>query len=339
MKTVWKVVIILVAVGIMLSVVGLSMGASRALYLNRTGVYLDDGVKEWIKEPNLGYFKNIDINAGFGDVEFLSSDKYSMEIYGCEEDWEWTLNGETLSVKFRPKQKMSMKISLFDFNFSEERDQVKVYLPADAKLETVTVNTDSGKIKLGGFSAVDVQIHNLFGNVELSGIVSDKLSVELDSGNFSGGNLSAKTLYYKNSFGKGDFRAIGADKFTAKCDSGDLILNDCAFNDTNISNSFGKITANGIESPKTNISADSGDIKLEGKFSGETVIDARFGSIKLVTSMKKELYSFDISTSFGNVTFDNNRVGGNTSIFSGNTLENHLKIHADSGDIEVVFAP
>jgi len=339
MKTVWKVVIILVAAGIMLSVIGLSMGASRALYLGRAGVYIDDADKVWIKEPDLGHFKNIDISATFGDVEFLSSDKYGIELYGREEDWEWAIDGETLSVKYKLKQKMSMKISLFDFNWNEDRDQVKVYLPAGVKLETVTVRTDSGKINLSGFSADDVQIHNSFGNVELSGIVGDKLRVELDSGSFSGNNLNAKTLHYNNKFGKGDFRAINADVFTAECDSGDLVLNDCVFSDTTISNSFGKITASGIESPKTNISADSGDINLDGRFSGETIINAKFGGVKLVTSMKKELYSFDISANFGKVTFDNNRVGSNTSVISGNTLENHLKIHADSGDIEVVFAP
>jgi len=42
MKTVWKIIIISIIVGIILSLTGLALGANRSLYLDRTGVHLNN---------------------------------------------------------------------------------------------------------------------------------------------------------------------------------------------------------------------------------------------------------------------------------------------------------
>jgi len=42
MKTVWKIIIISIIVGIILSITGLTLGASRSLYLDKTGVHVNN---------------------------------------------------------------------------------------------------------------------------------------------------------------------------------------------------------------------------------------------------------------------------------------------------------
>ena len=52
--------------------------------------------------------------------------------------------------------------------------------------------------------------------------------------------------------------------------------------------------------------------------------------------MAKEDYAYDISTDFGDVTFDNNKV--RSRIYGGNAPENSLRITNSCGDIQVYFA-
>jgi len=335
MKTIWKIIIITTAVGLILSIIGLSLGASRVLYLDRTGVKVSGGEVSQITEMNLSSFKNIYIDVGLSDIEFINSDRYGIYLYGEDVEWIWTLEGDLLRIV----QNRSSRFTIMNFDFIQnERCYAKIYLPDNVDLEAVTLKTSSGDIKLGSFSADKVEVTSSFGKIDLSNITSNQLQVKISSGNFTGLNIKTGNLVYDSKFGDGLFQTISADSFRADSSSGDLQLTDCLFTEASISNTFGRITANGLTSTKSNIRASSGDINIAGEFTGDTIIHADFGDIKLTTSGSRGDYSFDISVRFGSIRFDGDQMGDQAAITSGSTLANHLKITASSGDIEVIFA-
>ena len=335
MKTIWKIIIITITAGLILSIIGFSLGASRVLYLDRTGVRTSGSGVSQITEMNLGNFKNIYVDVGLSDVELINSDRYGIDLYGEDMEWIWTIEGDLLRITHNRSSRV--QIMSIDF-FQSERNYAKIYIPENVDLETVTIKTSSGDIKLGSFTADKVEVTNSFGKVDLSNITSNQLKVDLSSGNFTGLNISTGSLVYNNRFGDGRFQSINAGSLKADSSSGDLQLTDCLFTEASISNSFGKITANGLTSTKSNIQASSGNIVITGDFTGETIVHADFGDIKLTSSRSREEYSFDISVRFGSIRFDGEKFGDQASITSGSTLENHLKITASSGDIEVNFA-
>jgi len=336
MKTIWKVIIILIAAGLILSVIGLSLGASRTLYWSRYGVNVADNRKiSHITQPDTGQFTGVYVEAGFSDVEFVRSDKYGIELYGKDMDWSWSLENGILKIGYTS----GPRIQVWNIDImNTERNYIKVFIPDNAGFETVYLKADSGDVKIGDFKANSVEVANSFGDVDISGVTSDQLKIGLNSSRFTGTDLNAGNLVYNNSFGDGRFKTVRAETFTADSDSGDLHITGCAFGEVNIRSSFGQIIADGLISSKTNVRNNSGDVRLSGEFTGETVIHSEFGNIDLATSGAKEDYSFDISVRFGNIRFDGERLGDSASVTSGSKLENHLKITASSGDITVDFA-
>ena len=334
MKTIWKIIIITTAVGLILSIIGLSMGASRVLYFDRSGVHTSSTVSQ-VTVMNLDSFRNIDVDVGLSDVEFISSDRYGIALFGADMEWIWTLKGDLLKITHN----RSSRITIMDLDFiPSARNHVKIFIPESVDLETVTIKTSSGDIKLGSITADKVEVTSSFGKIDLSNITSNQLQVNISSGNFTGLNINTGSLVYDSKFGDGLFQTINAESFRADSSSGNLELSDCLFTEAGISNTFGKITANGLTSTKSNIRASSGNININGDFTGETIVHADFGEIKLTTSRIREEYSFDISVRFGSIRFDGDKLRDQAAITSGSTLENHLKITASSGDIEVIFA-
>ena len=334
MKIIWKIIIIVIIVGLLLSVVGFFTGASRIIYFSRSGVQVSGGEISQITETNLEQFRSVSVDVGFSDVEFVNSDSFGIDLYGIDMEWLWTLEDGKLNITHN----RSAQLHVVNLNFvTAGRNYVKIFLPADAELENVTIKTSSGDIKLGSFRADNVDIRSSFGDATLNNITSNHLQVDLNSGRFTGTNLSTGKLDFKSQFGNGHFQSVTANSFKAESSSGDLRFTGCTFGEFDATNRFGDIIAGGLVSSRTNIQASSGDVRITGDLSGETIIHTDFGDTKLTLSRDKDEYSYNISVRFGNITYDGVRMRDQTSLNSGTVQENHLKLSASSGDIEVSF--
>ena len=334
MKIIWKVIIIIIIVGLILATIGLATGASRTLFLDRRGVHVGDGEINEVSELDLVPFKNIHVDVGLCDIELVSSDKYGIHLIGRDMKWSWSVENDVLSIT----HDKTTRVQIVDFGIlSGPRNCVTVYLPENVVLEQIYLKSGSGDIELGNLQADRIEISNSFGNVDMNSITSDYLSADISSGRFTGMSLKTQTLIYNNRFGDGNFQAVSADYINAESNSGKMHFTNCEFKDATISNSFGDIIATGLISSKSNIKASSGDIKISGDLSGETVLHTDFGSINLTMPRDKEVYSYDISVKFGSITFDGQRLRDQSALTSGTTMENHLKLSSSSGDIKVSF--
>jgi len=337
MKTIWKVILIAIAVGLVLAILGLFMGASQSVVLNQKGVHIADEIESRITESNLSAFKNINVKAGFSDVELIKSDHYGVDAYSSESEWDWSLDNGTLSVT----RKSHQTVWVMNFNFSTSstsRNYLKIYFPDSAVFDSIDINADSGDVNLGNLRADSVKISNSFGKVAVNSVVCDTLQVGTDSGDFSGSDITARNLIYGNTFGKSVFKSIKADRFTATCSSSSITLSGCEFGNSVITSSFGEIRADSFTSSGLDMNLNSGDIDLSGEFSGDTVIRSSFGTVSLVTSLKKDDYTYDLSNTFGDITIDGDtRSGSNSSVKGGTAAANSLRITVSSGDVEVRF--
>jgi len=332
MKIIWKIICLVIIVGVVLAITGLVLGASRSLYWDRTGIHVTGSGITSIVEHDIAPFKNIYIDAGFSDVEFKTSDSFGIDLFGDNMEWIWTLENDVLNIT----HDKNTRFQFLNFDFS--RNHAIIYLPDKIELDAINVKTDSGNIKLGGFSARNLNVNNKFGNVDLSNIITaGYIQLELNSGNFTGLNLETQNLTYSNHFGIGRFQSVNSNTFRADSKSGDLQFIDCGFENAVIENNFGKITATGLIATSPNIRANSGDISIAGDISGEIIVHNEFGNITLTTSRKKSDFSYDISIKFGRLTFDGERLRDQTSIVSSSVLENHIKITSSSGNVDISF--
>lgn len=332
MRTIWKIILILIAVGLVLAILGLTLGASRALYLDRAGVHISENEMTRITEHDLDPFRNINIDAGLIDVEFVSSGAYGIEISSDIVGLDLTLENDTLTVSYIRSSRV--QIMNFDFNF-RGRNYVRVFIPNDAEFDIVTVRTRSGDVKIGDLQARTFEVNSTSGNIGVSNVSTDNLQVGSTSGNITGSIINATNFLLSTRSGDGRLQAINAERFSAESTSGDLSITRGELGTVNIAARSGNITANEIISKSANAQTTSGNIRLNGDFSGESVIQARSGDVRVSTSRDRNYYSFGLTSRSGTIRLDGERLGSNFT--SGLIQENHINISTTSGNINVSF--
>ncbi len=221
MKTIWKISLSAIAAGLLLMGIGFMTGAERG------GVDCDNGPKlvrqrdVKVMQDTFSGIRNINLDVDFGDIEFVAADRYAIELRGYEDEWEWNLSGDTLSVTQSSREQN--RFMIFSFNSGEVlQRKATIYLPSDAHLGRAGIYSGSGDVTAGGFAAADTIIESGFGTVDLFDLTTDALYANLGSGDFTGTNLSAGSVTFSSGFGSGKFEAVTASRFSADSGSGDL---------------------------------------------------------------------------------------------------------------------
>ncbi len=262
---IWKIAAISAIVGILLIVIGLSLGANKSMYLDSKGVHVGSNDSQLISELNLEKLTDIDIDIDLSNIEFVKSDKYGFEIkyYENSSAPTWNVENGHLRIDFKHKK------TYFNLGFFQSSNEayIKVFLPQDALLNSIQIKTNVGNVDIGNFSSKNVNINTSIGNIKLS---------------------RAKI-----------------DDFIVKSNTGEVQLDECTISNCNINNNIGKILGTNLKTSNLNIEADVSNVNIEGEFLKKTKLRTNIGEITLTTSKDKEFYSYDINTEFGKIKIDN----------------------------------
>jgi DUF4097 and DUF4098 domain-containing protein YvlB len=371
----WKVSIGTMALGLLLCAIGFFNGGAKPVIVNQKGVHLLNNTPQNLTQLNLSPFDAIDFDIHNANIDFIPSSSYGIEMnyYGDTNKPSYTLANNTLKISDE-KDNLFSFINM-DFGFLKKTNTIKVYLPANVTLKTVTIKDLSGDLKLGGFSAKNTDINASFGNLEIDNVVSDTLTLTVGSGSGIIKNTTTNKLLYSNSFGSSTLENINATaqnaeitaksgditiknfnanalvvnnsfgditmdhvtvaQLTSLIKSGDYKVRNSTIGRTDVTSQFGKIDAEDITTTQLNAKCKSGDMKLRGTFTGNTIIESEFGKVDFSTPQKETQYSYDLSTKFGDVKVNGDKATAKNKQNIG--AENTLKISNSSGDIDVRF--
>lgn len=294
-KNIWIIAIVLIVSGAALTAAGWAMGARGGIYIDRGGVHAStNGGTVRISEENIGAFTDISVDADYANIKLIASDKYAIDIQLNDgQTPDWTITNGKLSVNTHTVG--GFQIGIMNFNMGES--YVKIYVPENAALENVTLNTSSGDISLTDAEISRLKVDNAYGKLVMDNVKSGEADIKMSAGSVTidGG----ETGFLK------------------------------------IKNSYGSIKADGFTSRGTDIHASSGSIKLRGVLTGENSISDSYGSVLFETSAGEQDYAYELSTAYGSIKVNGKTRGGDVSrsADSGNTLD----IHASAGSIEVNF--
>jgi Uncharacterized conserved protein len=343
MKLIYKIIITMVILGIMLITMGLLFGAKLWVYINETGIHVEDTKNNMnqhkIEEFNLDIFEKVHIDVSYANIEIIKSDNFGIEILYYEGNPEilWSLENETLKIQDKKKENFYFMNFNFFSIFNWESDYIKIYIPENVELSDVLIETSGGNVTICDYISQKTTINNSYGNVKIANIESEKLEVKLSSGNFKAENVITNDFDLKNSYGNGIFSNVEANELNIDMSSGNINLKQIEVKNLNIKNSYGNITGEDLVVFDSDIKTSSGDIKLSGDFLGKNKIKTSYGNIILNAAGIKEEYKLNLSTSYGNVKIDGVRNEEN-SLLSNETLNGKiLEVEASSGNIEVNF--
>ena len=340
---IWKIILIIIAVGLIVSLIGFLMGAKRWIYINdKGGISIVDTSKEiTVNDFALDSFTSMEIDADSADVEIIISDKYGIEAtyFDKKDNPVWKVENNVLKVDY--PQKDTLMLFNFNLSFNFKNSKLKIYLPQDAELGEADIKLSYGKVKIDELKVKELSIKNSFGDVNINNITAEDIKLTLSSGKFNVSNITAKEITAKNSYGAGYFKTVTTDRLSVKMSSGDLSLTGCTIGALDIKNSYGAVNCQDIVSGGTDINVSSGAIRLKGDLSGSTTVESSFGKITMELLKSKEEYNYNISTSFGSIMMDDEKMGGgpigSPIVNTGGAAGNTLKISAASGSIDIAF--
>lgn len=343
MKTFNKVLLSIVGisfiVGIVLVICGFAMGARDGFGWN--GMNGSSVPTTMVSEQNIDPFTRVDIYTSFGDVEFIESDTFGLEVTSSRksEDVYYTNKDGKLTVKIKADQK---QIMFFDFSailnfFNNDNfdESIKVYIPKATTFEDVNITCSAGTIDVADFNTDKFTINNDFGSLDMQNINAKTFDIKMSSGKLTAANITTDTFKYDNDFGDTNLNNITAENVVFVVSSGKIKMGNCNFKSLNGESDFGNIECSEvIVEDDLKLECASGKIKFDGDFKSAD-INSDFGSIDIRTNHSREDYKLELGVDFGSIRLDGDKQDSRVS--SGNSSKPTLKVFASSGDIDITF--
>ncbi|MBC8535259.1 DUF4097 family beta strand repeat-containing protein [Feifania hominis] len=317
------------ALGIVMLLTGLSLGARHSFYILNNRVYFYEDSSYVAVEETVAAFRELSVDISFADVSVELSDHYGYE-YGFLDERvtpEVTLDGDRLTVR----QKHGS--APLHIGFSAKSNYLELYLPKEAALTLADIRLASGKLICSGLTADELKLKLDFGNMTLSSLTAKAADIDLASGSLKLSDSAMDSLRYDVDFGSSEFRGFSGGAVVINSASSGIRLVDSSFDSLSIGQDFGDITATGLTTGALRLSQSSGSSELTGSIRGQTDIKVDFGSCKIITDLAESAYNFDLNADFGSVKVNGKKQSDR--FLTENSAENAIRAAISSGSVTV----
>ena len=360
-KLIWIPLIILI-VGVCIALAGFAKGGlTSGFYIDRGGIHVDNNDPGKLVKVDESYtsFDSIEIRADYIErIDIKEGSAFTVrgqnyERYG---GLDVSLENGTLIVDAEEDIKLTIDFGL-DRLFKGNDTWLEITYPAGTKLNLVNVKLSAGKINADNVNCTELSVNNSFGDMRISSVQSDKMTVHASAGNIDLTSAVVKgTLKIENDFGDVELRDIQAGSLIVDLDSGKLKTTDVKADTVTLTNDFGIIEMNGmdtgdldatlksgdlkggdVKADNINIKNDFGDIVMDSTaFTKLCRVDSNSGDIRLSLLMNRDDVSYELKTDAGSVTVDGSKSTGSVESRAAGASAT-LRVKADFGGIKVEF--
>lgn len=307
MKTLHKIVLISLSVGILFIVISLIGGLNIPIiggFFNE-----DEAYGEQLNYEAISSIDHIDFDFEdrHVDITYIESGNISFTYYAHEDD-TWTLieDDGVLSVK------QTRKFGFFKgFNFkfsSREVRTVDLYIPFDM-IDHLSIDTNVGDIDLdlGDMVLVDVNLSSDTGNIDAQNFSSETLELTADTGNIKLTDVEVETtINAQNDTGDIRFTRTSAIDMDLDTSTGNIVLDEISCETLITKNSTGDIRVTDSEiltSLKANTS--TGVVRIENTDSLAYDLKTSTGDIVFIHhDLSLVTIKYDLDVSVGNINID-----------------------------------
>ena len=262
----------MIAFGILLAVVGYFSGGRWLLIKDEDGLHVPGNNTLVNQSHDLDAFTSINIVNDYGDISIIANDSnYKLEANVLEQqDVTYHIENGTLTIEAKAKKKNRMQFGFASFS----SPSIKLYVPADKKLDMIVIDSK-------------------FGDTALQGLHYQQLNLIQDYGDIT-------------------FTNTTGEKTEVAQDFGDLTLQQYSSNGINIESKHGDINIDGTLNGQTTITSSFGDatLHLQNKQSDiGYALNTSFGDVSIndeeqsgtVTQLNKGDHQLNVSLSHGDL--------------------------------------
>lgn len=273
------------------------------------------------EDLNLDDVSTLVVDCVSGDIDVIQSSKARVTLIGniwpSQKESEYLKvykDGDTLTVKFDAKSK--------PFGFMSTDIDMTVYLPSDSNL-TVKVISASGDVEVSGLDFEDLSVNSTSGSTTVSNCKGNGLSLDKSSGDTNVENAEFKTLSIDSTSGDIEVVNTPAD-IILDSTSGNTDLSDIS-GSVDLRSTSGRVSVSvdGTNPEAININSTSGDVRVYMDSGAEFELSAKATSGNINTD-------FEITVKGTGNDFSKSIDGK-----SGNG-GNFISIRTISGDIDLI---
>lgn len=234
---------------------------------------------------SLSEFQDMEVRLEYADVEVIPSDHYGIE-YCLDEKYKFTYHVENKKLIVEQKSKYNINGNLTFFSFGLNNDKmfsdeyVKIYIPEGSALGNTSIKNESGDIILSNLKCEELTIVDSYGNINTGTISCKTLDTKLDSGDFKFDEISADSITIKDQYGNLDGDKIFGTKINMDMESGYINISDIAADNLSIASSYGNIDIDKQNiKEKLAIKAESGNISFKDVTAKAVAADNSYGDL------------------------------------------------------------
>ncbi|TNF07346.1 MAG: hypothetical protein EP317_04905 [Bacillota bacterium] len=335
MKTLHKIILITLSVGILFIVISIIGGLNIPIiggFFNEDEAYGEE----------LGYESSTEIDTidfEFDDrhvnVTYIESGQISFSYYEHEDD-TWTFSEENGVLSVIQTRKFSF-FAGFNFKFSSrEVRTVDLFIPLDM-IDNLSINTHVGDIDLdlGGMVLVDVKLSSDTGDVEATMFESETLELSTDTGNIelSDADIST-TIDVSNDTGDIRLENVSAVQIDCSTSTGNIYLDEVSAEALELRNSTGNINIQDSEI-LTSIKATTSTDNISVENTNALSYDLRTSTGNVIFNhddLSGVTIKYDLIVSVGNITIDGQSQGTRHSTATGDIS---IKASSSTGNIRI----
>ena len=320
LKKACSISVALLLLGSVLLIVGSWLGGKMIFsYTPGENVITNRDIDVEMVTKEVDSFKAINVENDDFDVKIINGDNYSVTYPTGENlNSSYKIDGDTLKVSVKGKNKFGINISIADFTDENPDDHsIVVTVPEKTDLDSITVITQDGDCAVDSQTADTYNLTLYCGDLSVTNSKGKTFKLKNSEGDISINDTTLKTFSGKLSDGDATISNSNLDKINIELSEGDFTLSDSVakhINNKQLDGDFtlsycetenldsklyeGDFTAkfeDGETNYSTNLSAEDGDIYFAGDDKG-TKFQSKNSSKKSITA---SVLDGDITVEFG----------------------------------------
>ncbi|WP_155590646.1 DUF4097 family beta strand repeat-containing protein [Lysinibacillus cavernae] len=205
----------------------------------------------------------------------------------------------------------------------------------------IVVSDNDYKLETEVFEQQDVTYHIDNGILTIETKAKKKDGFQFGFSNFSSPSIKLyipketkiDSVVIDSNFGDTTIHGLHYQQLELMQDYGDITFTNTTGEGTEIAQSFGDLTLQQYASNGVNIESEHGDINIDGTLNGQSTITSSFGDTTLHLQNKQSDLGYDLQTSFGDVTINDEEQSGTVTQL--NKENNQLNVSLSHGDLNV----
>lgn len=283
-------------------------------------------------EKTINDFQKINVKADSFDVIIKQGSKFSCS-YQCEGNMDEPKISEKDGVLTVQQEDPDVH---FYFSLTDMKNQIVITVPDGKKLTEITDNNGAGDLTISGVECQKLSVHLTDGDLAMNDMSSDDNTIQMADGDLRMSNVKSRRNDINLSDGDMRITKVTSLSNSVEMLDGDLVLNNVTARKYSVQMSDGDITADHSDLGRITMKTTDGDLILRRTQLDECSVSCADGDVRLSLIGARSDYGFNASTGDGDIIVAGSHQG---ALYTTEGKDGSKKITAalDSGDLYISF--